>query len=156
MKEKKSNKIYHILTFLMMVTIFVITSPVVNAESYNYDVPYLRQLDYTDIGESACGPTSIAMILQYYFPNSGIDMPDVYHAGLQGYSYQGPATGYKDVSFQTPNIGLDIVDEKFRTFYTGDYSGLRSSEHAADYLDRVWGGNSYGGDASFQDVINEI
>lgn len=151
------------IKLLIIMTIFVIFSPVVNAEYYNYDVPYLRQLDYDDINESACGPTSIAMILQYYYPNSGIDVPDVYHSGIQGYSYSGPATGYKDVSFQSPNTGLDIVDEEFRKYYpeyfmpvNDRYSGLRSPDAAAQYLNNIWGGDSSVVYGSFQNAIDEI
>ncbi len=121
----------------------------------DYAVPYLKQLDYPNIGESACAPTSIAMLLQYYYPNSEINVPEVYHSGIQGYSYHGPAKGYKDVSFQSPNTGLEIVDEEFRKYYNGDYSGLRSPDAAAHYLNWVWGGNSYGGNAPFSDVIND-
>ena len=122
----------------------------------DYAVPYLKQLDYPNIGESACAPTSITMLLQYYYPNSEIDVPEVYHTGIQGYSYHGPAKGYKDVSFQSPDTGLEIVDVEFRDYYTGTYSGLRSPDAAAHYLNWIWGGKSYGGNALFSDVINKI
>ena len=54
-----------------------------NIYAGNWNVPYLCQLNYQNIGESACGPTSVAMLLRFYFPNSGIDMPEVYHSGTQ-------------------------------------------------------------------------
>jgi len=70
----------------------------------NWDVPYLSQRDssYNSLGQdngeyiknSACAPTSIAMLLKFYYPNSNIDMPEIYHAGLQGYGYHGQASNY--------------------------------------------------------------
>ncbi len=150
---------------LLLILFFIIFSfaiiPVAKATKYDYEVPYISQLDYADdphyIGHSACAPTSLTMLLQYYFPNSGIDVPEVYHSGIQGYRYHGPAKGYKNVSFKSPDPGLSIVDEEFREYYSGDDSGLRSPTAAAQYLNSVWGGESYGGNASFQsEVISEI
>src|SRR5690349_3341202 len=70
-----------------------------NAALVNANVPYLRQRDYTGIGESACAPTALAMILRFYYPNSNIDVREIYHAGLQLYGYDGPALGYRNLSW---------------------------------------------------------
>ncbi|QTA82229.1 terpenoid cyclase domain-containing protein [Desulfonema limicola] len=86
-------------------------------------------------------------------------MPLVYHSGIQGYNYHGPATGYRNVS--KPDDGLNIVEEQFKKYYSENhddlYSGLRSPGTAANYLTWIWNGNSLGDNFSFdQQVINEI
>jgi hypothetical protein len=107
----------------------------------NYPVPYLAQRNYPNIGESACGPTSLAMLLRYYFPNSGVDMRELYSSGLQSYGYQGPATGYCNVSFAkgyTQDPGLGIVPTEFKGYFSGSYSGNRGLSTMQAYVDRVW------------------
>lgn len=133
-----------------------LASQIAFATKYDYSVPYISQLNYEDIGHSACAPTSITMLVRYYFPNSGLDVPEVYHSGIQGYRYHGPARYYKNVSFQSPDQGLEIVDPEGRGYYNGNYSGLRSPAVAAQYLNLLWGGQSYGGTAPFSEVISEI
>ena len=123
--------------------------PVAGATKYDYPVQWMNQKDYVDIGESACGPTSIAMLLNYYYPNSKITGEDVYHSGTQQYIYHGPAVGYKDVSFaQTKNSkgqiidkGLDIVDPNFISYYSNKNSGIVIGS-GSNYLKHYWGGTS--------------
>ena len=137
------------------------------AQKYDYKVPYIKQFSYSDIGESACAPTSITMLLRYYFPNSGIDVPEVYHSGMQGYKYEGPTSGYMNVGFADDDMpgsngfsSSDKVDDEYEKYYSSRlsywYSGLMSPSEAADYLNNIWGGVSSGGDATFDDVIDEI
>lgn len=157
-EKKASEKRKLVGVFKAIPVLLLLTSGmtlIADAKYYNYDVPYLKQLDNPDIGESACAPTSMAMLLRYYFPNSGIDVPEIYHSGIQGYAYDGPAVGYKNVGFASGDTGLTIVGD-FKKYYVGDYSGLRSPNAAAQYLNQIWGGKSYGGSASFQKVIDEI
>lgn len=75
----------------------------------DWDVPYLSQLDYpNNMRESACGPTSVTMLLSFYYPYSDIDMPEVYHAGVQTYNFNsGPAHSYRNVSFAKGVSGTD-------------------------------------------------
>src|SRR5262245_27994266 len=58
-------------------------------------VPYVNQRAYDHYGESAFGPTSLCMVLQALFPNARVDVPMVYGAGLQNYTYHGPAIGLR-------------------------------------------------------------
>jgi len=150
--EKEKNLLFKLLCFVLFLTAtltsIIFDPDLASAARYDYQVPYIKQLDYSypnvdkseSIGESACAPTCLTMLLQYYYPNGGIDVPEVYHSGIQGYGYHGPATGYKNVSFQSPDPGLDIVDKEFRPFYSGDYSGLASPGAAAQYLKDSWEG----------------
>jgi hypothetical protein len=82
-------------------------------------------------------------------------VPEVYHSGTQGYTYWGPAVGYKNVSFQAPDPGLEIVEEEFREYYTGNYSGMYS-EAAAHYLSWIWGGNAEVQNYTLPQIIAEI
>jgi Mg-chelatase subunit ChlD len=92
---------------------------------YNYDVPILDQTSYTEkatnglpIGWAACGPTSMAMLLRYYFPNSMIEGDQIYHSGTQNYAKHTTAINYQP-----------------------DFAGMvwKAAEH---YLNRIWGGNA--------------
>ena len=117
------------------------TTPVY-ATTYNWSVPYLKQRDYANIGESACGPTSIAMLLKFYYPNSGIDMPEVYHSGTQAYRYNsGSAIGYKNVSWELKDPGLNIIDINYRKYYIGNSSGM-ILDNMKNYLKNIWNINS--------------
>lgn len=98
----------------------------------------MRQKDDKEIGASACGPTSVAMLLRYYFQNSNINLQEVYHSGTQLITYDGPASSYLNVSFQKPNTGLDRVAKDAREFYRGTYSGM-DVNNMRRYLDRTWG-----------------
>ena len=64
----------------------------------NRSIPYFRQSDFVGFGESACGPTSLSMILKYYFPYSQINPGQVYHSGTQAYKYNGPVIYYKNLT----------------------------------------------------------
>ncbi len=113
----------------------------------NWDVPFLRQTDYGKaMGESACGPTSVAMLLRFYYPNSGIDMPEIYHSGTQTYQYRdqyyngGPADGYKNVSWASGKTGTDYKLSQVTTdaYYIGEYAGMTQS-YMLNYLESIWG-----------------
>ncbi|MDP3057516.1 MAG: PxKF domain-containing protein [bacterium] len=149
-----------------------------SATKYDYAVPYINQLTDTKIGESACGPTSIAMILNYYYPKSDpsslVGLKEVYGSGLQGFTYyeeptthiKGPAIGFKLVSFANNNQGLKDVEADYRKYYAENYipeseqfSGMRGSEYGSRYLNQIWGGESSGffkGEATMADIIKEI
>ena len=106
---------------------------------YDYDVPCLNQRDYKEIatnglpiGDAACGPTSIAMLLRYYFPNSRIEGSEIYHSGTQTYLFEGPAVNYKP-----------------------EFQGMAHAA-ATSYLNRVWGGDAVATAATRDDVIEEI
>ncbi|WP_438000362.1 C39 family peptidase [Sorangium sp. So ce185] len=112
------------------------------AQALIADVPYLRQLDYAGIGESACGPTSLAMILRYYYPTSFIDVPEIYHAGFQSYGYKGPAVGYRNISWGagvTADPGDTAIPAGYKDYYKRrGYSGALR-EAMVRYLNHVWG-----------------
>ena len=106
-------------------------------------VPYICQLNYKSIKESACAPTSVTMLLRYYFPNSRVDVPEIYHAGAQTYTYSsGPAYGYQNVSFGCGvtgcDAGLDPVPSTYRKYYLGTYSGVTLT-YMLNFLNRIWG-----------------
>ena len=107
-------------------------------DSISWAVPFLKQKDYANIGESACGPTSVAMLLRYFYPNSGIDMPEIYHSGTQNYTYEGPASGYKNVSIQLSDPGLGIVDKAYRNNYNVASTAM-VIERMENYLLNTWG-----------------
>ena len=139
----------------------------VSGNTFDYTVPYLRQTDYPDCGESACGPTSIAMIIRYYYPNSKVSGYDIYRMGTQGYKYYvntitgAPAKGYRNVGFAEDangnliDTGLNNVPDEFKKYYHGTYSGMTRSAgvRALGY----WGGDvSDEGGCDMSRVIEEI
>ena len=114
----------------------------------NWPVPYISQLDYpNNMRESACGPTSVAMLLSFFYPNSGIDMPEIYHSGTQTYFYKsGPANIYRNVSFAKgvsgADSGLTIIPEEYHNFYQYPpgfykYSGMNINS-MKNYLNNIW------------------
>ncbi|HWR25133.1 MAG TPA: C39 family peptidase [Methanosarcina sp.] len=113
----------------------------------------MNQKNEAEIGESACCPTSVAMLLNYHYPNIKITGHDVYHSGTQGYTYDGPAVGYKNVSFARGDKGRNIVKKKFRSYYRGSNSG-HIIENGIQYLRNYWGGKS--SIVSFSDLSTEI
>ena len=138
------------------------------ATRYDYEVPYISQLDYSEWGQSACGPTSIAMILQYWYPNSNIDVPEVYHAATQANGYYAtgngaPLTGYYNVGHQTNNVwqgtnpdtALNRVPTQFRQYHIGNYSGMNRN-FAASYLTNIWGGIVSDKNQSIENIVDEI
>lgn len=116
----------------------------------SWNVPYISQLSYANIGESACAPTSVTMLLRHLFPRTQVDVPEVYAAGTQSYGYHGPYGGYQNISNQSPNIGISAVPGHYREYYSGaSYTG---AVHTAlvDYLENTWGlnANYIGGNTS--------
>ncbi len=116
---------------------------VVSNTKRNWGVPFISQKSYpNNMKESACGPTSVAMLLQYYYPNSQIDMPVIYHAGTQMYTYNsGPAIGYRNLSFVT-NLGDTGIDEIAPDYqmYVGNQGDSRGNiDYISSYLNNIWG-----------------
>lgn len=139
--------------------------------SVNWNVPYISQLSYPEWGQSACGTTSITMLLRYWYPNSLIDVPEVYHAGTQSNGYYSnpsrfggaPLLGYYNVGWATSvwtgtsrDTGLQRVPKQFRSYHHGTYSGM-ALKNAINYLTNVWGGNAQTKTGQhMRDIINEI
>lgn len=136
---------------------------------YDYPVPFLDQNTYKDYGYSACFPTSATMILRYWYPNSRIDLPDVYGAGTQGVGYRNknfgaPAVGYANVGYESKgcsngssDTGLTRIPQEFHQFHIGTFSGILDPEHGATYLRNIWGGFSqvkY--DSTLNSLITEL
>ena len=106
----------------------------------NWNVPFLKQHDYAYINEAAAAATSLAMILQYYYPDSAIDPRVVYHSGLQGYFYAfGIASGYRNIRGSTANSSLilDHVPNSGRVYYAGSSAGASRAD-IDDYLSKTW------------------
>ena len=99
---------------------------------YDYEVDHIYQYDYDVIGDCACGPTSLTMLLRYYFPHSGIDVPEVYSSGIQDFTFHGAAVDYEAAC-------------------AGMYP-----DAAAHYLNAIWGGQAESTDADLAGVINEL
>ena len=140
-KEKeKMKKIFSMMMLTLLLTSIATTLTISRVMSqieedgnvYDYSVPHIFQMDYEVIGGCACGPTSITMLLHYYFPHSGIDVPEVYNSGIQDYTYHRPATNYEP-----------------------ECAGMYS-DAAAHYLNTIWGGQSESRDADLAEVVNEI
>lgn len=107
----------HVILILLLLQVSSLSYAFVN-----WDVPYIRQRDYANIGESACGPTSVTMLLNYFYPNSHMRMPEVYHAGTQTYDYWGPAQGYRNVGFATKDTGFGALsDIQYKTYFSPTY-----------------------------------
>ena len=109
----------------------------------NWNVPYLCQLDYgNNMRESACGPTSLAMLLRYFFPNSGVDMPEIYHSGVIAYSYNsGPASIYRNISCAGKDSCFGSINQANRSYYTGisaNYPVGMSENYGEAYLNNIW------------------
>ena len=119
------------------------TFAVSTAYNGNWPVPYLRQTDYANIRESACGPTSVAMLLRHFYPRASIDMPEIYHSGTQDYSYAGAAIGYKNISVAKGKTGTDPGLSSVDKMYWPNYSNANSTGMVIDnikkYLSRTWG-----------------
>lgn len=138
---------------------------------YDYDVPYINQLDYAQWGQSACGPTCITMLLRYWYPNNKIDVPEVYHAATQANSYYtntkngAPLIGYYNVGWAVkvkdiwqgtdPDTKLDRVPAEFRKYHIGTYSGM-DTQYAVDYLKNIWGAEVKYIAGKMGDIIDEI
>lgn len=90
---------YRLVLVHFIFSLFSLLPGVVNATLYTTNVPFISQRN-GDPGtsESACAPTSVAMILKHYFPNASLDLKDVYHSGTQNYVYSGPLSSYTNVS----------------------------------------------------------
>jgi len=145
-----------LLTSIVTLAFNIQTSSAENTTRYDYPVTHIHQLGYEHIGRSCCGPTSITMLLRYYFPKSDIDVPDVYHSGTQAYNYHGPTTGYKDVSFVPADQGSPReINKEFEDYYHGDNSGMYPGA-AAHYLNFLWGGQAEAKDAPISEVLSEI
>jgi Peptidase_C39 like family len=120
------------------------------ATLYTTDVPFISQRN-GDAGtqESACAPTSIAMIVKYYFPNSALDLKDVYHSGTQNYVYSGPLALYANVSNMPSSTLIDNWPKpspecSFYNTYSNNCSDaaiFTGSTNAAvnNYLTNTWG-----------------
>ena len=109
----------------------------------NWPVPYLCQRDYEHIGGPACGPTSVAMLLRFYYPNARIDMPDVWHSGTQQHRFRGPAAVYRNILYldrrserHTQRLSKRVPG--FEKYYDGKYSGTAIG-NLRSYLQNIWG-----------------
>ena len=106
-------------------------------------VPYLDQKDYaSSMDESACAPTSLAMLLRYFYPNASVDMPEIYHGGTQAYAYTGPAATYTNISNEsgTRLIGnWPLSTATQRSYYSSanPYTGA-DSNNISTYLRETW------------------
>jgi len=149
----------------------------VDAKYYNYDVPYINQLDYAEWGQSACGPTSITMLLRYWYPNALIDVPEVYHAATQQNSYYNtykgktigaPLLGYYNIGWAlgkgccwvgtNPDTGFgeDRVPKEFQKYHRGKNSGM-APNNAVTYLTTIWDGTTeLRVNQTMEHIINEI
>jgi len=108
----------------------------------NWSVPYLCQRDYEHIGGPACGPTSVAMLLQFYYPNARIDMPDVWHSGTQQHRFRGPADVYRNIVYldkrsESYTQKLSKRVPGFEKYFDGKYSGT-SMGNLRSYLENIW------------------
>ena len=124
-----------------------------SASAVTWSVPFLKQKDYTGIGESASAPTCVTMLLRYYYPNSLINVPEVYHAGTQQYTYEsGPAELYRNVSYTNgdqqplPNAAI---------YYKGGDSSAAVDVNILTYLDKIWAIDAVG-QLTMEGVYKEI
>ena len=125
-------------------------------QNVQWDVPYYGygQLTYLNWGQSACGPTSITGLLRFWFPNSTISIPEVYHGATQVNTYNGPLYWYRNVGFAfdaakntPPDTAYDRVSVPIPEAYQGtDYQGVESKffwDNASEYLSDTWGGHAH-------------
>jgi hypothetical protein len=133
----------HVLLGMLLIAAITVPTAAVSptAQIIHYDVPYISQLDFSDWGESACGPTSITMVLRYYFPNSHVGVPEVYHAATQTVNYAGPLLGYHNIGADNgtipANTWLSRVPTVFQPYYSGKDDGMDPA-YAVTYLRHVW------------------
>lgn len=143
------RKLLTILTFTLIILISSTLSAY--ATEYKYNVPYISQLDYPHWGQSACMPTSVTMLLKFHYPNSGVDVAEVYGAATQVYTYYGPLTNYRNVGWATnvwagtaPDTGLKRLTGNFNS--SPPYGGGNNSEgvnsYITTYLNNMWGGSA--------------
>jgi hypothetical protein len=161
-KTQRRNKMQSIKTLAKLVLLVLLAialftpslSAQGSAKAISYSVPYMAQISsngyvgFSDWGQSACGPTSIAMVLRYYFPNAGITAAEVYAGATQTLVYRGPTAGYRNVGFPgstwpgtVANTGLDNVPNEFKQYFSGSDDGMDPS-YAAKYLMHTYGGNA--------------
>jgi len=120
-----------------------LTTKLLSNETYdgNWDVPYINQTSDSEVGKSACGPTSIAMLLRFFYPNSKIGIKEVYHAGIENYTYNsGPADAYRNVGWLNGDVKVWQAPAEGRSSYRFDPdNGGMVGTRAIDYLQHIWG-----------------
>lgn len=111
-------------------------------DAYNgkWNVPHVYQRNYPNIKGSACGPSSVAMLLKFYYPNSNIDMPEIYHGGTQDYTYHGDAIGYRNIGLNRDagDTKFDKVAQKYRSSFSASFTGMNITS-MQNYLTSIWG-----------------
>lgn len=119
------------------------TATVAQPLTVSSNVRHISQRSYAGIGESACAPTSVTMLLRYYFPASRVDVPEVFHAGTQAYRFDGPLAAYQNVSNQPPDTGINAVPTTYRQYFTPNSNASLYTGAVADalvsYLQNTWG-----------------
>jgi uncharacterized protein YegL len=173
-KNSTRNILLGIILATLLINISTITLVAANSFSdnpFNYDVPYLRQKNYPDCGASACGPTSIAMIIRYYYPHSNVTGYDIYHMGTQGYVYYAnaktgaPAKGYRNVGFAEygeppiplpPDTWYQNVIEEFKKYYHDSFYSGMIAPAGVRALNHFRGDAKYTRGVSISRVIEEI
>ena len=121
-------------------TIFFNVILLQHAYCIEWPVQYISQRSNTEVGESACGPTSIAMLLNYYYPNAHVNITEVYHSGIENYIYEGPPACYRNVGWlgndQRPYSPPENCENYFSSYSS---SGGMVRDHAINYLHNIWG-----------------
>lgn len=94
-----------------------------------WDVPYLCQFDYPKqyTAWTGCGPTSSAMLLNYYYPSQHCDMLDFWQSGVMQYNYHGPAVKYFNFAFaatmeQERTDTLRQIMPEYMKYFGGNYA----------------------------------
>lgn len=140
------------LLSLIAVSLLGVSSPASAAVS-SWPVAFLKQKDYSGIGESASAATCVTMLLRYYYPNSQINVPEVYHAGIQQYTYEsGPAELYRNVSYAA---GDQQPLPNAATYYKGGNVSAAVDANVLTYLNKIWEIDAVG-QLNQDDVYREI
>lgn len=79
--------------------------------------------------DSLSAAYSLATIINFYYPKANLNADEVYHSGIQNYSYLGPADSYSNISFE-PGATLP-------QYYKG-LNSYPSIEKISKYLNNIW------------------
>jgi len=155
--------------FILLFLFIMLCFRFADAADYSYSVIYLGQDNHEEsdsISRSTNLAACVAMLLQYFYPNSDVDVLDVYRSGIQSYQYDGPAIGYKNVGFNPFDLGFEVLSDEFKDemgrgkYYSNRGEGQWSSDIASldeveQYLELWWGECTIDSPA-FSSIVEEI
>ncbi|CAK0774650.1 exported hypothetical protein [Gammaproteobacteria bacterium] len=166
----------------ILLSFFILFLPllgqVAHATNIQWSVPYIGQFNGStylpndpdgvpdngySVDVSACGPTSIAMLLRYYYKNSKADVVDTYHAGIEYYTFGtsntgSPAACYRNMGWDGNNFHTtpNVTNCSVKPIPGSTNSSGLVMPSAVKFLKNIWGITVSDVITKQQDVLNEL